>query len=69
VSLTRHSQRNARPHSISAQLGKSLRLAGSIAAPSGTIAVEIGPGFENYALLRKAMDRRKDGRFEFTGEF
>jgi hypothetical protein len=49
--------------SKSAQLGKSLRLAGNIAAPTETIAVEIGPGLRNYALLRKAMDRRKDGKF------
>jgi hypothetical protein len=40
VPLTRHSYKNARLHSISAQLGKSLRLAGSIAAPTTTIALE-----------------------------
>jgi hypothetical protein len=39
VPLTRHSFKNARLHSISAQLGKSLRLARSIAAPTTTIAL------------------------------
>lgn len=61
--LTRHSYKNARLHSISAQLGKSLRLAGNIATPTATIAVENREhGLGNYALLRQWITTR-------TGDF
>jgi len=65
VPLTRHSYKNARLHSISAQLGKSLRLAGSIAAPTTTIALEnrVKRVGEHYALLRQ-WSAARTGDFE-----
>jgi hypothetical protein len=59
VSLTRHSHRNARLHSIAVQLGKSLRLAAPIAALT---VFETDGNIITVRIVRRAQLRRGNER-------